>query len=109
MKHFLVYVNRYKDRDLLMTRRISDFLRLKGQRVTVKTVGGEEEGSSEDFPRNIDCMLVLGGDGTVLQAARETKAGGIPIIGVNLGTLGYMTEIEPANLEEALERLAQAN
>ena len=109
MKHFLVYVNRYKDRDLLMTRRISDFLRLKGQRVTVKTVGGEEEGSSEDFPRNIDCMLVLGGDGTVLQAARETKAGGIPIIGVNLGTLGYMTEIEPANLEEALERLLEGD
>ena len=50
-------------------------------------------------------MIVLGGDGTVLQAARETKKLHIPIIGVNLGTLGYMTEIEPANLKESLDRL----
>ena len=41
----------------------------------------------------------------VLQAAREIGERNIPIIGVNLGTLGYMTEIEPANLEEALGRL----
>ena len=44
-------------------------------------------------------------DGTVLQAARETKKILVPIIGVNLGTVGYMTEIEPSGLEEALERL----
>jgi len=40
-----------------------------------------------------------------LQAARETKKLHIPIIGVNLGTLGYMTEIEPYALDEALDRL----
>ncbi len=39
MKHFLVYVNRYKDEKLLTARRICDFLRLKGQHVTLKTVG----------------------------------------------------------------------
>jgi NAD+ kinase len=50
-------------------------------------------------------MIVLGGDGTVLQAARLTKKQHIPIIGVNLGTLGYMTEVEVPNLEESLERL----
>lgn len=109
MKHFLVYANRYKDKELLITRRICDFLQLKGQRVTVRTVGGEEEESMPDFPVEADCMIVLGGDGTVLQAARETKAGHIPIIGVNLGTLGYMTEIEPAHLEESLERLLEGD
>ena len=50
-------------------------------------------------------MIVLGGDGTVLQAARLTKKQHVPIIGVNLGTLGYMTEIETSVLEESLERL----
>ncbi len=50
-------------------------------------------------------MIVLGGDGTVLQAVRETGSLHIPLIGVNLGTLGYLTEIEPAHLEEALEKL----
>ena len=57
------------------------------------------------IPSDADCMIVLGGDGTVLQAAREARRFHIPIIGVNLGTLGYMTEIEPSGLEEALDRL----
>jgi len=106
MKHFLVYANRYKDKKLLTAKRICDFLRLKGQRVTVKAVGddGEEETLSE-IPPDTDCIIVLGGDGTVLQAAREAKLLQVPMIGVNLGTLGYMTEIEPSGLEEALERL----
>lgn len=51
------------------------------------------------IPLDVDCMIVLGGDGTVLQAARETKKILVPIIGVNLGTVGYMTEIEPSGLE----------
>lgn len=106
MKHFLVYANRYKDKKLMTAKRICDFLRLKGQRVTVKAVGddGEEETLSE-IPPDTDCIIVLGGDGTVLQAAREAKLLQVPMIGVNLGTLGYMTEIEPSGLEEALERL----
>ncbi len=143
MKHFLIYTNRQKDRELATTKRICDFLRLKGKRVTVMAQGicgsGEdsrpapwrraeggavqpyqrpgrdgdsersrqwpEPGSSLEVPADADCMIVLGGDGTVLQAARLTKKQHIPIIGVNLGTLGYMTEIETSVLEESLERL----
>ncbi|MBQ1849281.1 MAG: NAD(+)/NADH kinase, partial [Lachnospiraceae bacterium] len=47
----------------------------------------------------------LGGDGTVLQAARETIHSRIPLIGVNLGSLGFMTQIEPTGIEVALDRL----
>lgn len=112
MRHFLIYTNQNKDKNLVMTSRIKSYLQEKGQRVTVKmkeadwknrTDGDCEEAG--DIPLGVNCMIVLGGDGTVLQAARETKKLHIPIIGVNLGTLGYMTEIEPANLEEALDRL----
>lgn len=113
MKHFLIYTNRHKDKNLATTKRISSYLELKGQRITVKSDEGDwkdrilkdTDDIPEDIPGDVDCMIVLGGDGTVLQAARETKKLHIPIIGVNLGTLGYMTEIEPANLEEALDRL----
>lgn len=109
MKHFLIYTNKNKDSRLKTTEHIRTYLAERGQRVTVlvrepdrKVRAGE---TSEDIPADVDCMIVLGGDGTVLQAARESKKCHIPIIGVNLGTLGYMTEIEPANLEEALNRL----
>ncbi len=112
MKHFLIYTNQHKDRELRTTEHIRSYLEIKGQRVSVKIKSAdwkdkvpEEKEEGNTVPEDVDCMLVLGGDGTVLQAARETKALHIPIIGVNLGTLGYMTQIEPSNLEEALDRL----
>ncbi len=109
MKHFLIYTNKNKDSNLETTERIRKYLEDKGQQVSVKVkesdwkVRGNED--SGELASDVDCMIVLGGDGTVLQAAREIKKCQIPIIGVNLGTLGYMTEIEPANLEESLNRL----
>lgn len=112
MKHFLIYTNRHKDEELKTTKRIQNYLEDKGQKVSVKLKEADwkepsfaESGEPEDIPTDLDCMIVLGGDGTMLQAARETKRLHIPMIGVNLGTLGYMTEIEPAGLEDALERL----
>ncbi|MDE6639725.1 MAG: NAD(+)/NADH kinase, partial [Acetatifactor sp.] len=102
MKHFLIYTNRHKDKNLAVTERIRSYLEKKGQRVSMKTEG-------IDWKEAADCIIVLGGDGTVLRAARETRELNITIIGVNLCTLGYMTEIEPENLEEALERLIQGD
>jgi len=112
MKHFLIYTNKNKDQDLISTYRIKSYLECKGQKVTLMikekdwtadTTELSEE--AKNIPKDVDCMIVLGGDGTVLQAARETKKLFIPIIGVNFGTLGYMTEIEPTHLEESLQKL----
>ncbi len=113
MKHFLIYTNKHKDQELTTTKRIQKYLESKGCTVKLKVKesdwkeetdsGAEEEAT--DIPLDVDCMIVLGGDGTVLQAARETKKILVPIIGVNLGTVGYMTEIELSGLEEALDRL----
>ncbi len=109
MKHFLIYTNKKKDCRLETTEHIRTYLEGCGQQVTVLVREPDRKAEScqdsEDIAADVDCMIVLGGDGTVLQAAREIKKFHIPIIGVNLGTLGYMTEIEPANLEEALNRL----
>lgn len=117
MKHFLIYTNRHKDRNMATANRIRGYLEAKGQKVSVKVEEGDwkEINASDkgeipaDIPLDADCMLVLGGDGTVLKAARETMKLNIPIIGVNLGTLGYMTEIEPVNLEESLDRLIEGD
>lgn len=113
MKHFLVFTNRHKDRNLETTKRICGFLEEKGQKATPwveeedwkENMRVDTEEAPAGMPTDVDCIIVLGGDGTVLQAARETKKLSIPIIGVNLGTLGYMTEIELSNLEESLEKL----
>ena len=60
---------------------------------------------AQEITEDIECVLVLGGDGTMLQAANEIAGKNILMIGVNLGTLGYLAEIELDNLEEALHQL----
>lgn len=107
-KHFLIYANQYKDPKLEVATKIQKTLEAKGQRVTMQVLTKDwkkTESQETMMPKDVDLMLVLGGDGTVLQAARETIHSHVPLIGVNLGTLGFMTQIEPANLETALDRL----
>lgn len=112
MRHFLIYTNVNKDVELKTTKKIQDYLQNRGVKVTILEEKGDwkenDRSGAERFasiPEDVDYLLVLGGDGTVLQAARETRKMEIPMIGVNLGTLGYLTEVEPANLFQALDRL----
>ena len=111
-KRFLIYVNQFKDQELKTTKRIEEYLKNHGQEVCLLKVEKDwkqGEYSAPDFPKDVDVMLVLGGDGTVLQAARETIHSRIPLIGVNLGSLGFMTQIEPTGIEVALDRLIDGN
>ncbi|MFM9957077.1 MAG: NAD(+)/NADH kinase [Phycisphaerales bacterium] len=55
-------------------------------------------GSATDFPIRPDLLVVLGGDGTLLSQARRFVHLGLPMIGVNLGKLGYMSEFDPDSL-----------
>ena len=54
-----------------------------------------------------ECILVIGGDGTLLQAARDTLYLDIPLLGINYGSLGFLAEVEKGNLDEALEALLE--
>ena len=49
----------------------------------------------EVFDESLDLAVALGGDGTMLRTAHAAVAASIPVLGVNLGTLGYLTEVEP--------------
>lgn len=53
-----------------------------------------------------DLVLSLGGDGTMLRAVRLLAGASVPLLGVNLGQLGYLTEVEPGDVVEALRRVA---
>lgn len=112
MNRFLIYTNAYKDKDLTVANRIKEYLDKKGATTSIKVlsdnpmdVSAEYRSLPKKVDQNFDCMLVLGGDGTILEASREVRGSNIPLIGVNLGTLGFMTEIEPDSLEESLDAL----
>lgn len=118
MEHIVIYTNLHKDKDMTVTNRIRDYLTVHGKRCTIRVkepewksrnAADETVWQEEFLPLDADCMIVLGGDGTMLQAARDIKNRNVPLIGVNLGTLGYMTEIEPVNLEESLNRLMEGS
>ena len=56
-----------------------------------------------------DAIFTFGGDGTILFAARFAGPSGIPLLGVNLGSLGFLTQIGPAQLGEVLPRVLEGN
>jgi len=61
---------------------------------------------AEFASRTLDLAVVLGGDGTLLSAARAVAKAGVPVLGVNLGSLGFLTEIPLPELYSALEAVA---
>ncbi len=62
---------------------------------------------AEDAPRDeLDLIVGIGGDGTLMRAAHIAHELRVAVIGINLGTVGYLTEVEPENVDEMLERLA---
>jgi NAD+ kinase len=64
-----------------------------------------ETGFAEStFARGLDVVISLGGDGTMLRSVQLAAPEGVPVIGVNVGQLGYLTEVEPQGLRMALKR-----
>jgi NAD+ kinase len=57
------------------------------------------------FAEGLDVVVSLGGDGTMLRAVDLAYEAGVPVLGVNVGQLGYLTEVEPQDLPAALERV----
>jgi NAD+ kinase len=60
---------------------------------------------ADAFPDGLDVVLSLGGDGTMLRTIDQAYEAGVAVLGVNVGQMGYLTEVEPADLDVALERL----
>lgn len=109
MKHFVVIANAYKDRDFALTNKIVAYIEQKGG--TAKGLMSNVEAISdnefelEDIPQDTQCILVLGGDGTLIRAATRVETLEIPLMGVNLGTLGYLCEVEEATVFDAIDSL----
>lgn len=109
MKKICVISNDFKDKGLEMTNRITGYLNERGCETAVVMTKWDFEAEKwtkpEGIPTDAECILVLGGDGTLLQAARHSYGMNIPLLGINLGTLGFLTEVDSEHLEESLQQL----
>ena len=72
---------------------------------TARALGRKDGIRADTIPPGTDLVIVAGGDGTLLSAARLAGPLGIPILGVNFGGLGFMTELQPEELYTALTRV----
>lgn len=59
----------------------------------------------ESFAREIELAISLGGDGTMLRTVDLVAGAGVPVLGVNVGQLGYLAEVEPGDIDDALARV----
>lgn len=110
MENFYVIANNTKDTDFGLTVSICEYLVKKGCICTYQKKNDNEElnyASAELVPEGTECVIVLGGDGTVIQAARDLSELNIPILGVNIGNLGYLTEIDREQVFPALDMLVE--
>lgn len=101
MNNFLVVTNKQKDSAFACTNRIRGYLERHGKSCLTET----GDVSELRIPEGVECVIVLGGDGTLLRAARNAADAKVPLIGVNLGTMGYLAEVDSDYLEEALDQL----
>ena len=63
----------------------------------------------KSFTDNVDLIIVFGGDGTLLNSARQYLEYEIPILGVNMGNVGFLTDIKTDNFEESLKEILKGN
>ena len=111
MRHFFIIANRCKDKELKLTREIEAYIRKKGGVCFSYAAAGENAKDAaprrNQIPAETECVLVLGGDGTLIRAASKLAPCALPLIGINLGTLGYLCELEERHVFSAIDRLME--
>ena len=109
MKNFFIITNSYKDKGLRLTKSMQDYIETKGGSCSYMVSRGEEQPDgcvrTDLLPEQLDLIFVIGGDGTLIRAARDTASKNVPLIGVNRGTLGYLCELEEATVYGAIDQI----
>lgn len=110
MDKFYIITNSAKDKNQEFTDEIVKYLKDHGRQCQVQLAERKKEGAyhytnPDLIPEGTQCLLVLGGDGTLLQAARDVVHREIPMLGINLGTLGFLAEVDRMSVYQALDQI----
>lgn len=106
MNSFLVITNNQKDKDLSVTSSVCDYLiKEKGKKVKSFVPENRDYEIPAEHLKDVDCIIVLGGDGTILRVAKKIVKNPHPILGVNMGHLGYLADVDKNTVINALDAL----
>ncbi len=107
MNNFFIIINSDKKLAEKSGSTIESFLRSQGDRVSYTIWRGSRQDRYE-LPEGCDCIITIGGDGTLIQAARGTVGSGVPLIGINRGHMGYLTQLtDEEAIVPAMKRLME--
>lgn len=98
----LIVNNKFIEESLQMAKNVAQKLETMGVEVIISSVN-----SFLHRDHTIDLIIVLGGDGTLLRVARIYAELDIPVLGVNMGTVGFLSSIEVDQLDDSLEKLVR--
>lgn len=117
---FAIFGNSFQPRKSQSLMRVLDFLRSKGARIIFDRTFYDfltaeqnqelgEVGTFEGDDFNADYVISMGGDGTFLKAAVRVGIKSIPLIGINMGRLGFLADVLPGEVETALQAVLEGN
>lgn len=116
MKKFCIIVNYTTNAEGFAMEEVSDYIEKKGG--SCKILKAKKKNSSDlldgfnDFSRlepETTAILVFGGDGTIIQAARGVAGRNIPILGINMGTMGFLAEVEVESIYSSIDKLFEGD
>ena len=111
MDKFFIIANRQKDKELKTARKVEAYLNSKGKSCILREETSEQKARSnhytdvEKIPKDVVCIIVIVVDGKLLQDERDVVNRQIPLLGINMGTLGYLAEIDRSSIDGALNHL----
>jgi NAD+ kinase len=110
---FGMLVHTGKPEAIKVARRLVEFFQARGNQLftdtsTAQLLGKPDLGRA-GYMALVDVVLVLGGDGTLLSAARLASSFGKPVLGINMGHLGFLTELDADSFQPALEQVIAGN
>lgn len=106
-KRFAIFSNMEKDPAQMYLKRVEDIILRQGGEVARKIHMNKGEVIREDHLGHADILITLGGDGTFLSIARQVFPYPISVLGINIGSLGFLTEIEAREMEESIGDILQ--
>lgn len=109
MDRFLIVTNDGKDIDHRITNEVRVLLERAGKICSLCKKDEHKRIIKDSLPEEVDCAIVIGGDGSLIEVARLLWKRKVPILGINMGTLGYLTEVEVNHIDEAVAQMLRGD
>ena len=109
MDRFYIVTNDGKDPEQQVTGKVKRLLENGGKTCILCEKDEQKVIIAESVPDDIDCAVVIGGDGSLIEVARLFRDRDVPVLGINMGTLGYLTEVELCHLDDAMQQILRGD